>query len=466
MMTVDARARNTLASLSVVVRRRRLWSLLATFGVVGALCFAFGHRGVHAVRSLIVPGAGLYDHRHWVFGAAFTVAAVASVVCWIRWGMDWLVGLVTVVSMVAAAALAYDDHPTQFRNVSPAAHEFPLVIMVMGALSGIRLLWRRSPIGRWHLSRSRTAGRIGLSLVDQCRARSLEALAATQRSSACSLDNSSQERSSVYVSSENAPAVEQSTARASSTPVDVDSLRRRCRRVGIAARGRFRGDPLRFDHAQVRTMLLLTGQLDDNEIVQFRNDADRSLTGVPSSEPGWTRLLDGTLAACALQIPPAPPTAGRGSGAAESEPSTDGMRDGAERWSVALNGPFALRRGHRAGAVWTPLALRGPRADEWEHAAASGLARAAGWIHDDDDWQALRTRALAAAARGSHLVDDERLVAAGRIWLTFVEDEQASQILHRVTIRHDPIALAVNALATSLRADPSLLCQHRDRQST
>jgi hypothetical protein len=467
MTKVDTHARKTAASesasvpVSQVVRRRRLWSFCVAVGVVGALLFAGGHRGVHAVRSVIVPGAGLYDHRHWTLGAAFTLAAVASTIGWIRWGVDWLVGAVTVASMIAAAALAYNEHPTQLRQLSRAAHEFPLVIVVMGALSGVRLLWRRSPIGRWHVSRSRAAGRMGLSLVDQCRARSIEALAALDSSiHRASRDEPSNERLSVHVPSENAAAsFERSSALASSTAadvdvdVDVDLLRRRCRRIGIAARGRFRGDPFRTDHAHARTALLLMGLLNAREVAQFRNDADRALNGVPSSEPGWIRLLDGTLAACAFQLGLAEPTAVPGSGAEGS-----GLC-GVERWSAALNGSFALRHGHRPGACWTPLALRGPRANVWEHAAATGLARAAGWIHANDDWNAVRTRAFAAAARGNHLVDDERLVAAGRIWLTFVEDEQASQILGRVTIRHDRIALALNALAVSLRANPSPVWQ-------
>jgi hypothetical protein len=107
--------------------------------------------------------------------------------------------------------------------------------------------------------------------------------------------------------------------------------------------------------------------------------------------------------------------------------------------------------------VWTPLALRGPRSPAWEHAAATGIARAAGLLDDDSDWQALRTKALAAAARGKGVVDDERLVAACRIWLACVTDEQATRILGRVTIGIDPLAAALDALATSLRANSTLL---------
>ena len=176
--------------------------------------------------------------------------------------------------------------------------------------------------------------------------------------------------------------------------------------------------------------LALHGLLDDAALDLFRSDASRSLVGVPASEPGWVRLLDGTLAAIALQR--------------AGDPHVG------ERWSATLHGPFALRHGHRPGALWTPLAIRGPRSATWEHAAATGLARAEGWLQTDDDWHALRTRTLAAAARGNVVADDERLVAAARIWLRFVDDEQASRIVGRVTIHRDPIAVSLDAVAASL----------------
>lgn len=48
------------------IRRRRAAALLLVGVVLTALSFGFGHRGVHAARSLVVPGAGLYEHRHVV----------------------------------------------------------------------------------------------------------------------------------------------------------------------------------------------------------------------------------------------------------------------------------------------------------------------------------------------------------------------------------------------------------------
>jgi hypothetical protein len=376
------------------IRRRRALALLATGIVVTALSFGFGHRGVHAVRSLIVPGAGLYDHRHWVLGVALTLAAVAATYAWLRWGMDWSVVAVLIAAMAFSAALAYDDHPAAQFRVSAAAHEFPLVVLVMAGLSWLRLAWRRTPIGRRHASRAVPTH----SLMEHTCAASINAVAGGV------------------------------------SEVDVQSLRRRCRRVGIAARARIGGDPLRRDHAHARAALSLAGALDDASAHAFRTDAARSMMGVPASEPGWVRLVDGTLAAIALE--------------------RSGDAEAGARWARTLNGPFELRHGHRPAALWTPIGLRGPRGATWEQAAATGLARAQGWIAVDDDWLALRTRALAAAARGNAIADDERLVAACRIWLRFVDDDQAARILGRVTVHRDPIAVALDAVATSLAPDP------------
>ena len=355
------------------VRRRRALALLTTGVLVTALAFGFGHRGVHAVRGLVVPGAGLYDHRHLLLGIGLTVAGVVSTVAWMRWGMDWTVAVVLVVSMALSAALAYDDHPTVGLQANAMAHEFPLVVLVMGALSWVRIAWRRTPIGRRRASRARPT----VAPVDRARAAAVAALAG------------------------------------SVVEYDGAALSTRCRRVGVAARARVGGDPPLM--RKVSPTVLLPAS---------------ALLGVPASEPGWVRLLDGTLAALALH--------------------RCGDADAGERWSASLQGPFALRRGHRPSAFWTPLAVRGPRGATWEHAAATGLARSAGWLVTDDDWQAVRTRTLAAAARGSAVADDERLVAAGRIWLCFVDDPQAARVIGRVTIHRDPIAIALDRFATSL----------------
>jgi hypothetical protein len=79
-----------------------------------------------------------------------------------------------------------------------------------------------------------------------------------------------------------------------------------------------------------------------------------------------------------------------------------------------------------------------------------------GWI-GDDDWPALRTRALGASARGTEHPHDERLIAAARIWLVFVDDPRAAPLLARPTVQHDPLAVALDRVATRLAADVQAL---------
>ena len=209
-----------------------------------------------------------------------------------------------------------------------------------------------------------------------------------------------------------------------------DAVVTRARRIGLFARGR-RGDPFAVDHAAARAALALTGRLDDAAMARFADDARGAAAGVPASEPTWVRPLDATLAAIALQAA--------------------GHDAAGRRWAAMLAGPFALRHGHRPGAWWTPLGIRLGSAPVWEHAATSALARAHGWC-DDADWRVLRPRLLGAAARGTAVAVDERSIAAARLWLVFVDDEQAARILARPTVHRDPLAVALDRLATTLAA--------------
>ncbi|MFV0260522.1 MAG: hypothetical protein ACK5PP_18975, partial [Acidimicrobiales bacterium] len=202
----------------------------------------------------------------------------------------------------------------------------------------------------------------------------------------------------------------------------------RARRVGLAARGRRGGDPLRVDHAHTRAARAGWGRLDPDQLTRFRADAGRAWLGVPASEPGWVRLLDGTLAALALDGPVGP-----------------GGEVAVERWRAALAGPLALRRGHRPAWVWTPLGLAAGRADAWEHAAATALAHRAGWI-TAADWDALRPLALGAAARATGRGHELRLIAAGRVWAAAVGDEEATAGLGRRRATADPLAAALAGL--------------------
>jgi hypothetical protein len=176
--------------------------------------------------------------------------------------------------------------------------------------------------------------------------------------------------------------------------------------------------------------MLMCGLLDAPGIDRLAADACRSRVGVPCSEPTWVRPLDATLVAVALED--AQDTAA------------------AERWRLALAGPFAMRRGHRAAWWWSPLGLSAGKCRDWEHALVAAIAHSRGWT-DQQDWPALRQRVLGAAARGSERSDDERLVAAGRVWLNFVDDPAAAAVLDRPSVKHDPLAVAINRLAEQFR---------------
>jgi hypothetical protein len=193
---------------------------------------------------------------------------------------------------------------------------------------------------------------------------------------------------------------------------------------------------LRVDHAHARAARSLTGASDASADERFAADARRTRAGVPASEPGWVRLLDGTLAAAALE--------------------ESGAADAATQWAAMLDGPFAARRGNRPAWWWTPLGIAGGRALEWEHAAATALAHGRGWI-GADDWSLLRRPVLGAAARGAARRDDERLIAAGRVWLALVDDPAAERIVARPTVRHDPLARALDTYARHLQDERAAL---------
>ena len=84
--------------------------------------------------------------------------------------------------------------------------------------------------------------------------------------------------------------------------------------------------------------------------------------------------------------------------------------------------PTRPRSGHRSGCAGhaVPRGSTSPR---------PGSPAPSGWIVADDDWLVVRTRSLRGAARGSAVADDERLVAAARLWLRFVDDDQAERII-------------------------------------
>jgi hypothetical protein len=381
------------------------------------LPLVLGHRGTHVALNLFLPGAGLFGVS--TAGAvAFVALTVVGVAAWLRWGVDWPLLALLAAAMVASA-LAVHGGPGHLGaaagspTVERGAHEFPLVLLVVGALSRLGRLLRRLP-GVAALQRRRAARTDGLAalgrlgVVDRCRTASIASLAHTTAGDAESV----------------------------TAAVTAPDVIRRARRIGIVARGRLKGDPLRDDHAHTRSALALTGRFDEDQCDRFVADAGRAVAGVPCSEPGWVRPLDASIAAATLR--------------------RIGHPDASRRLRSLYAEQFRLRRGHRPAAWWTPLGIPVGACATWEHAAATGIARALGTV-DDADWAALRTRALGAAARGTRDPHDERLIAAARLWLALVDDPPAAAIVTRPSVGHDPLAAAIDRLAQRLRADPAAL---------
>lgn len=388
--------------------RRRVVVTAVSACVSMVLWLGFGHAGAHVIQNVVVPGLGWYE-RSLTIAVVVFVVVVAAVVVWVQWGVDWLPATLVVASSVGAASYGNVADPVAaaVRSV-PAAHEFPLVVLVVGGIVWLRGATGRLPLVRGlqrrRVERSPRRGYAALSTVDRSRAAAIAALTDPTDPAAVAASGD-------------------------------DEVARRARRIGRVARARRGNDPFAVDHAAPRAARALTGLMDDSEQRRFTADAAVAAAGVPASEPTWVRLLDGTLAAVALD--------------------TLGAEPAGRAWAALLAGPFALRRGHRGACWWTPLGVRVGSAPLWEHAAATAIARSRGWCNDDD-WAALRPALLGAAARGSSVAADERAIAAGRLWLVHVRDEQAARILARPTVQRDALAVALDRLAVrsaALRKD-------------
>jgi hypothetical protein len=385
--------------------------------------FGLGHRGEHMARGLLLPGAGLVDER-LVLAIGLFLGFVAATVVWLAWGVDWLVGATFLASVGLSGALTSAEVHDTAESLAAVptlvprlgAHEFPVVVLVVAALAWVRTVTGRVPGLRW-LTTRRTRRRAGGDGTDALDA--VDGLAPVDRSRTAAV--------LALVPGEPSPG------RAERIATD-DGVRRRAARVGLVARGRLGGDPVRVDHAHARAALSLTGALDAAATERFVADGARSLLGVPCSEPGWIRPLDGMLAAVALHR----------------------VGGDVSAWRRAMRAELGLRRGHRPDRWWTPLGIGAGSMPAWEQAASTGIARALGWV-DDADWTALRRRALGASARGTTHPHDERLIAAARIWLAQVDDPEAARLLARPTVRHDPLAVALDTLARALTCEPALL---------
>jgi hypothetical protein len=251
----------------------------ASLAVPIVLVFGLEHRGVHMMRSMVVPGAGLVGSNN-LLAATCLLAAAGATVAWVRWGMDWLLAAV-VIGAVTASGLVSDAHgavTSSMESVSSAtgvkplaaAHEFPLVLLAAGLISWFRTVAGRVP-GLSHLARRRGRTSDGLGSVD--RLRPLD----RSRTAAVIALAGETELAAVIA---NDPAIEQ-----------------RARRVGMWARWRIGGDAFRTDHAHARAARILAGSDSrPNDVTdtasgttefarRFVTDSERTGTGVPCSEP-------------------------------------------------------------------------------------------------------------------------------------------------------------------------------------
>lgn len=366
------------------MQTRRILVVAALTVALLGLTIGAPHRGEHAVQNLLVPGLGLTEQA-WALAALVFVSFVGALVLWLRWGADWLPGAVVAASTVSAALAA--PGVGHVSDVSAAAHQFPVVAVLVSGLASVTTLWRSLP----RLSRGSDArsGIETLSAIERCQLALLQAL-----------------------------------VEADPGPRD-ERVERRARRIDAVARFRF--GPVRSrDHGPARAAMLVSGGLDSAQHGALLAEAQAAPGGVVASEPGWVRLLDGTLTAIALD--------------------RHGDTEALARWDRMLGQHLEVRRGHRPESWWTPLGVRVGKAPAWEHATATALATAAG-CGAARDWSHLRQATFAAAARGTTTPARERLVAAGRIWAELEDDDEARRVLSRPTIDADPIAMALNAIA-------------------
>jgi hypothetical protein len=365
-----------------------------------------------AVGNLILPGLGFF-HQNLALAIGMMLLAGLAIIAWLRWGVDWLVIVVWTTAIIWAFEVVHPDRaPSQPAGLLlrplHASHEFFIVMLVVAFLNRVRNAVTSLP---------------GLRRRRRRRPPPLEALGSENLRRLHPVDRARVAGVMAVVERLGQPVPERSLVVAT---LEDPSMRRRARTLGVIARARLHGDPLQRDNAGVRAALVLWGGSSVSQRDDLKVDARRSWCGVPATEPGWVRPLDATIAAVAL--------------------AELGEQECVERWIATYETLLAMRGAHRPGSLYCPLAVPGPTGSPWEHAAASALARVLGWI-GDDDWAGLRRPALGAAARRGESPQDERLVAAGRIWAQILGDEQALKILHRPRVGRDALAVALDRVA-------------------
>src|SRR3954466_2748962 len=128
------------------LRTRRIVGTALLLAIAVGAAFG-GHRGTHAVQNLAVPGAGLIEVSWWLAAATF-VLLVGGLVLWLRWGAEWVPLTIIVLSTGGAALLGRAGHGAP--TTMAATHEFPIVALLVSALTWLASAWRSLPwIGRF-----------------------------------------------------------------------------------------------------------------------------------------------------------------------------------------------------------------------------------------------------------------------------------------------------------------------------
>ena len=316
-----------------------------------------------ALRSAVAPGLGLFP-GHVLMGGVLFVLALATTWWWFRWGLTipafavWWIGIVLTVRMAPGPGHSHSAFAMGFVESRPpvlATHEFTWLMAVYVLLYWVGSLFRRVPfVDRLVLRRERRrpAGE-----------EALRYLSLSERARAVAIWELSR------------GAGGQAPERSRLLEALGQPERDRGRRLRLFLSSGSLGTALHRANADVRAALKLTGA----DSVPRPAETGANRLAVPSSEPGWVQLLDGTLYAAAMD---------------EADAAIG------PQWSFVLDRWFAPRRGHRPEARHEFVGLTRGHAPPWQHSASLSIAAAKGWVDAPTEWQALRPQVLAAVGRG------------------------------------------------------------------
>ena len=226
--------------------RRGCGVLAACFVVLDVVALGLldlGDTATAVVRNLLFPGLGLFEVST-PLALAFMAVALLAVAAWTRWGTDWVVATVWAGSIVTAVVLvepaAAEPELDEAARLLVASHEFALVMVAIAFIVRVRTWLANLPGIRRLRRRDRTGRPAGLLAVAELR----------------SVDRARVAAIVAIAEQLGGPTGDRDVVLAALT---APSVRRRARLVGVAARWRFGGDPLRVDSAPTRAALVAVG---------------------------------------------------------------------------------------------------------------------------------------------------------------------------------------------------------------